>query len=244
MPPKTREILSSLRAAIEHGEFPPGSTLPGEFELAERFQVNRSTIRIVLQKLRGEGLVATNQGRGTVVRDRTRIVLPATRYPNAAPSLGPWESACAQQGLTGQVEVVGVSERPADLVVATALGVEPGSVLIHRRNRMHIDGRTAQYQEVWLPYDLATGTLLAAPGKVTGGIYRGLTEIGHPPSVADEVVTGRMPTPEEAEMLELDQGSPVLEIRRTTRDRAGRAVLHTHIVVAADRVSLAYQQMV
>jgi DNA-binding GntR family transcriptional regulator len=51
-----------------------------------------------------------------------------------------------------------------------------------------------------------------------------------------------MPTPDEADALTLNLGSPVLDLRRTTRDRAGRAVAHVHIVVSADRVSLAYRQ--
>jgi hypothetical protein len=42
---------------------------------------------------------------------------------------------------------------------------------------------------------------------------------------------------------ELDLGSPVLDIRRSTRDRGGQAVVHVHIVVPADRVSLAYRQL-
>lgn len=243
MPPKVREIVTELRRAIEQGEYPPGSTIPREVDLADRFGVSRGTVRTATHQLRSEGLVVTIHGRGTVVRDRTRIVLPVSRYPNATPALGPWETACAQQNLNGQTDVIGVSERPADETVAQALGVESGSILIHRLNHMHVDGCIAQWQETWLPHDLAAGTLLAAPGKVTGGIYRGLAEIGHAPSIADEVITGRMPTPAEAETLSLDQGSPVLDVRRTTRDRGGRAVLHTHIVVAADRVSLAYQQV-
>lgn len=243
MPPKTREVLAELHASIERGSYPPGSALPSEHDLAEQFQVNRSTIRIVLQQLRAEGIVTTVRGHGTVIRDRTRLVLPVSRYPNPTPGLGPWETACAQQGLNGRTEVTGVSERPADPIVADALGIEPDTVVLHRQHRMHINGHTAQCQEAWIPHDLAAETVLAAPGKIVGGLYLGLTEIGHQPSVADDIVTGRMPTPDEAEMLRLDQGSPVLDIRRTTRDRSGRAVLHTHIVVAADRVSLAYQQI-
>ena len=127
--------------------------------------------------------------------------------------------------------------------MARELGLEAGTAVIRRGNRMHIGDQVAQLQETWLPLSLFIGTPLAAPEKVTGGIYRGLADAGHPPSVADEVVTGRMPTEEEAEALCLDPGSPVLDIRRTTRDRGGRAVVHVHIVVSADRVSLAYRQL-
>lgn len=38
-------IAAKLRKLIEDGEFPPGSRLPGERELAERFGVSRVTIR-------------------------------------------------------------------------------------------------------------------------------------------------------------------------------------------------------
>lgn len=241
--PKIREIAAILRAAIERGEYPPGTTIPREVDLADRFEVNRSTVRGAIALLRAEGLVAPTKRRGTVVRHRARIVLPIARYADATPAGGPWEDACAQQGLDGRTDVIDVGERPADETTAHALGIQPGDTVIHRLNHMTVDGHVAQWQETWLPHSIAAGTPLAAPERVTGGIYRGLADADHPPSVADEVVTGRMPTPDEAETLGLDQGSPVLDIRRTTRDRGGRAVVHTHIVVAADRVSLAYQQV-
>ncbi|MGH3612683.1 MAG: GntR family transcriptional regulator [Pseudonocardia sp.] len=241
--PGYREIAAELRAAIDRGDYPPGATLPRLADLADQYGVNKTTAQRVIGLLASEGLVATAKRRGTVVRDRTPVRLPIARYADATPEAGPWEVACAQQGLNGWTEVTGVDERTADEVVARELGLEPGDPVIRRANRMRIGDQVAQLQETWLPLPLFAGTQLAAPDKVTGGIYRGLAAAGHPPAVADEVITGRMPTQDEAETLCLDQGSPVLDIRRTTRDRAGRAVVHVHIVVSADRVSLAYRQM-
>ncbi|MDN3358915.1 GntR family transcriptional regulator [Actinomadura sp. DC4] len=68
--PRYRRIAAELIAAIEAGEYPPGSQLPGESQLAEQFQASRNTIRSALGELDGRGLVQVVHGRG-------RIVLPA-----------------------------------------------------------------------------------------------------------------------------------------------------------------------
>lgn len=242
--PGYREIAAELRSAIERGEYPPGATLPRVEDIATQHGVSKLTAQRTIGLLAAEGLVATAKRRGTVVRDRTHArIAAAARYTDASAQLGPWETACAGQDLRGWTQVTGVSEVAADDLVAGELGIEPGAPVIRRDNRMHVGDHVAQLQETYLPLALFAGTPLAGPDLVTGGIYRGLADAGHPPAVADEVVTGRMPTPDEADALTLELGSPVLDLRRTTRDRAGRAVVHVHIVVSADRVSLAYRQL-
>lgn len=79
--PKIEEIAAVLRAAISAGEYAPGDTIPREVDLAERFAVNRSTVRRAIALLRAEGLVVPVKRRGTVVRDRTRVVLPVPGIP-------------------------------------------------------------------------------------------------------------------------------------------------------------------
>jgi hypothetical protein len=63
-----RRVAAELIAAIEAGEYPPGSQLPGEARLAERFQRPRNTVHSALGELDGRGLVE-------VVHDKGRIVL-------------------------------------------------------------------------------------------------------------------------------------------------------------------------
>ncbi|MGH3866822.1 MAG: GntR family transcriptional regulator [Pseudonocardiaceae bacterium] len=241
--PGYREIAAELRSAIERGQYPPGTTLPRVEDIATQYGVSKLTAQRTIGLLVAEGLVATAKRRGTIVRDRTHIRLPFARYSDASAQLGPWRTVCAAQGLRGWTQITGVSEVAADDLVASELGIEPGAPVIRRDNRMHVGDHVAQLQETYLPLDLFADTPLAGPDFVPGGIYQGLAEAGHPPAVADEVVTGRMPTPDEADALTLNLGSPVLDVRRTTRDRAGRAVAHVHIVVSADRVSLTYRQL-
>jgi DNA-binding GntR family transcriptional regulator len=62
-------IAERLRERIAAGEFPPGTQLPTGRELAVEFDVAPNTVLAAIRELRDEGLVASQQGRGTFVRD-------------------------------------------------------------------------------------------------------------------------------------------------------------------------------
>jgi len=62
------EVVEQLRDAILDGRFAAGKKLPPERELAERFDVNRTSVREALKVLEGLGLVSVRQGDGATVR--------------------------------------------------------------------------------------------------------------------------------------------------------------------------------
>jgi transcriptional regulator, GntR family len=59
------EIARFLRAEIASAS--PGTRLPSESELCERFGVSRMTARAALQILDNEGLIVRRRGQGTFV---------------------------------------------------------------------------------------------------------------------------------------------------------------------------------
>ena len=65
-----RQIENHLRQDIAGGALKPGQQIATETQLAERFGVNRHTVRRALLSLSDEGLVSIEQGRGTFVRDQ------------------------------------------------------------------------------------------------------------------------------------------------------------------------------
>jgi GntR family negative regulator for fad regulon and positive regulator of fabA len=62
----------ALVTAILDGTYPPGSTLPGERDLAAQLGVTRPTLREALQRLACEGWLTIQQGKATEVRDYWR----------------------------------------------------------------------------------------------------------------------------------------------------------------------------
>src|SRR5688500_2426721 len=65
-----QDITDQIIALIEKGSFPPGSRLPGERELSERFGVSRVTIREAEIALQAAGWVKIKTGSGVDVLDR------------------------------------------------------------------------------------------------------------------------------------------------------------------------------
>ena len=59
------QVVDRLQQAIADGHYAVGQALPSEREMAQRFDVSRSTLRQSLKDLAGMGLVATRAGMGT-----------------------------------------------------------------------------------------------------------------------------------------------------------------------------------
>ncbi len=58
-----------LLTAILSGEYPPGSVLPGERDLAQKLGVTRPTVRETLHRLAAEGWICIRHGKATSVND-------------------------------------------------------------------------------------------------------------------------------------------------------------------------------
>ncbi|WP_279479771.1 phosphonate metabolism transcriptional regulator PhnF [Aureimonas sp. SK2] len=70
-----RRVADRLRVGIAEGAL--GDRLPPETELAERYAVNRHTVRRAIQSLAAEGLLRSERGRGTFVNAAS----PRLSYP-------------------------------------------------------------------------------------------------------------------------------------------------------------------
>ncbi|MFB6398325.1 winged helix-turn-helix domain-containing protein [Polymorphospora lycopeni] len=87
--PRYRQIADDLEARITSGEFPPGTHLPAEPDLAHHYDVGMNTIRRAIQTLREDGLVVTRHGDRSRVADfaeKTEIVVPAGSKIEARPA--------------------------------------------------------------------------------------------------------------------------------------------------------------
>jgi DNA-binding FadR family transcriptional regulator len=76
-------IFNKLLALIESGEFPVGSKLPAERELAERFKVSRPTIREAIIALEAKEVVSTKASSGVHVLNRHHVTKGFSREVSA-----------------------------------------------------------------------------------------------------------------------------------------------------------------
>jgi GntR family transcriptional regulator len=215
--PKYRQVADALRREIASGFFGPGARLPSESELSARFDASRNTVRSGLNLLVGEGLITSSQGLGYEVRTHEVFELNASRFENLNfPQNGDAYSTDVTNAGRRPHQTFRVEVAPAPEYVATRLRVEPGSTTVLRFCHRFVDdvpwSTQATHYPDWLVQEAPR---LAEPGDIAEGTTRylashGVEQIGY----ADEIAT-RMPTPEEARLLEIGAGVPVLLWTRT-----------------------------
>jgi GntR family transcriptional regulator len=71
--PVLRQIADHLRGLISSGQLGPGEALPSESQLVEHYGVPRTTARVALGLLKGEGLVVSEHSKGSYVRPRPQV---------------------------------------------------------------------------------------------------------------------------------------------------------------------------
>lgn len=239
-------LADELRRAIRAGTYPPGSQLPAERELMERYEVSRSTVRLALAALRSELLLSEGEvGRGTFVRERPPVRLPATRFARGQrqPGIGPWQATTRRAGVAGDVELIGVERIPADVELAHRLEIEEGALVVVRRRHLLAEGVVVQLYDGYYPLALVEGSPLAESQTRIGGVANTFATIGITPTTATEEVTARSATSEEARALQLPAGAPVLAVVRTTRDQDGRVVELLRNVATGSAITLVYEDL-
>lgn len=162
------QIAQSLRDDITSGDTPPGTQLPTESQLAERFSVNRHTVRRALSSLANDGFVEATRGRGTFVAEHP------IHYPIGSRTR--FSEIVSAQDLQPGGRLIASSSERADERIAGKLGIVEGESVW----RMEIL-RVASGQ----PVALATSWFAARPlpnlindYAETGSITKALSRAG------------------------------------------------------------------
>ncbi|MEV4258933.1 GntR family transcriptional regulator [Spirillospora sp. NPDC049652] len=244
--PAYLRIADTLRDQIRSGTYPPGSRLPTMRELGDEFGVSEIVVRHAFGLLRGEGLIESRRGAGTIVRhappvrriamDRYRrftapVAAPATTFTHDQ-RIG-WQDYRLDREFTR-------TEATADLAALFELPV--GTELLRRRFVFYARGDPQQISVNYLPWDLVAETPVSDPAREPwpGGTLAQLVYLGHPPTRVEEAVGARMPTPEEVETLGMGAGVPVFTITRRMISGARVMEVCRDIVIPADRAVLDY----
>jgi len=226
--PRWQQIADDLRADILAGRVAPGERLPNEQTLAQRFGVNRHTLRQAVQALAREGHVQVRQGSGTFVRELV-LDYALQRRTRLSENL-------ARMGETAQRSLLGArreaaGEWAAQLRLGARAEVEVVETRASVRGR-HVNISIAAFP---CPRLAGIGARIGAHGSVT----QGLRELG----VVDytrsrSVVSARLPTQAEADALARSTLQPVLVVQYLNVDRDGTPVEAGTTLFAADAVQL------
>jgi GntR family transcriptional regulator len=204
--PRYFTIEQSLRARI--AELDAHAPLPSDAQLCEEFAVSRMTARGAMQRLVQEGLVYRVPGRGTFVAAR-RANRPASHILSFSDEM-------RRRGREPSSRVVERARRAATGDEEQRLGTP--DVFVLRRVR-EADGQPVALETAVFPAARAAGIL---DGELAGvSIFALLEAAGVVPTAGHAAISAEAATAEDAKLLGVKRGEPLLVERRLIRDQDG-----------------------
>lgn len=155
-----------LVLALQTAQYPAGSRLPGERDLAARLGVSRATLRVALGRLAAEGAVQRSAQRGWFV--------PRQVVGEAPSTLQSFTEMARARGLRATAQVLRQEVRPASILEAESLRVAPASRVLQIDRLRGMDGTPVCFDEVVLPEHIAAP--LASADLTDASLYEVLRE--------------------------------------------------------------------
>lgn len=223
-----RQVADAVRAEIAAG-LAPGDQLPTQAILAERFSVNRHTVRQALAFLESEGVVQMQQGRGCFVAG-TPIVYPVSRRTRFT------EIVRLQQRMPGG-RLIRTRSVPATAAMAGDLDVTAGTPLQVLEILHLVDA---------LPISLAAHHFvpervgdLEPAYRTHGSITAALADRGIDDYIRQRTrVSARQPSSREVGLLNISRTRPVLITEAINTLPDGTPIELGIGCLAADRVQI------
>jgi GntR family transcriptional regulator len=223
--PKGEQIREILRTLT--GRLPPGTVLPSERVLAERFGVARMTVRQEVDRVVAEGLAVRRPGGGTFVAEPRPVRTLTSRF-----SLD-----MRARGLTPASMVLEHTVSTATDELAAGLEEPPGTPVLHLVRLLTADGEPMAIERTSL-------SLRRYPGVDeldldTVSLYDELSSRwGVTLGMVSASVVASPPDPSDAELLGIDSSTPCLIITSASRTASGEVVEFGRSVYRSDRYDL------
>jgi DNA-binding GntR family transcriptional regulator len=215
--PRYRQLANQLIDEIRSGALPVGETMPGEFELVDRFAVSRHTVREALRMLGTLGLIERRQGVGTVVRSRE----PAASYVHSVQS----PAELLNYPPESRLSVLTTAEVRLSRPLARELQSRPGArwMQIGALRRLRPHGMPICWTDIYVvpEYAAIAGMIGRRPGLVYELIEKRFDE--HIESV-QVVIHGGVVGEAHAAALEVAAGTPALTVVRRYKGKGGRLI--------------------
>jgi DNA-binding GntR family transcriptional regulator len=236
-----KDIAAAIRQRIEAGEWQPGSRMPRLDDFAREFGANRDTIARAIAALEVEGHVWAVQGRGVTVRYGTiRPRRPRGDLVKRNQQVRGYSfpSASGQEVWIRHGEANNEPARLTNPRIAKHLGIDVGA-LVPRRFRVTGPAAEAPFQigVAWIHprFEQLVADVDANPAA--GEWLYQIEQAGHWPIQWVEFHRARMPSADEAALLEIPTSLPVLEILRQGVSGSDKQPVEvSEYIIASDRV--------
>lgn len=225
--PKYIQLASILRQKIEDGEWEPRSPIPSERQLEVLYNISRTTIREAIDHLMRQGYIYREHGRGTFVSPQ--------KLQKTLMELTSFSEDLIKRGIQPGQIIRSLSSVLPPVKILQKLELAPGThVLCIERIRLG-DNTPIGLQTSYLAL-AENQTITSEEMESSGSLYRILQEkFNIIPSEADETLEVTLATPEEADLLQIAEGAPLLLSERVLFAQNRKPIEFVKILYRGDR---------
>lgn len=224
--PRYRTIEQALRERI--AALRPGDGLPSDSDLCAEFGVSRMTARTAMHRLAEEGLILRLPGRGSYVAEP-----PAHRR---ADRLMSFSSEMRRRGRVPSSIIVSREIRPAARTAARDLRIRESEPIVFLQRVRCADGDPIALETTLLVGPLSVAVMAADLRH--DSLHATLADAGWALRKGTATVTAASASTEDARLLGVAPGDPMLVERRVIVDGQGRPIEATETRYAAERYAI------
>ncbi|SEE94553.1 GntR family transcriptional regulator [Arthrobacter alpinus] len=196
---------------INSGSWPEGSAVPSEAALSAEFGASRGPVRQALAALRSDGIISGGRGKPPVVRSAvvSQSVETFMSFTEWAESLGKVPGQKTQE----------IARRAAGALAAAQLGLQPQDPVVTLLRLRSLDGEPAMVERSY--FVPLAGQPLFDFDTDSGSTFRHLLGAGVDLHSARHTIDAIAAEAQDAELLGIVVGSPLLRERRVTFSSTG-----------------------
>jgi len=217
------QLAGIIQNRIEKGEFVPGVKISSENELAAKYKIGRPTVRMAFDVLIRKGIIESRRGSGTFVREKPKEI--------SLFGLAGTSAAFSEKGITIEQKII----EPLKLIEIRDSESPFYGFTAYYFSRVSLAGQIpVLFEKITLDPELFSGIeKMALEGQ---SLARIAEEHFHIRPIGGRQTFGtHFPDKNEAGVLDIDTGSPVLLVKRTVHFKLKTNAIYSEIFCRTDQ---------
>ncbi|MBM7095965.1 GntR family transcriptional regulator [Bacillus sp. H-16] len=200
------QLEELLRNKIDSKDLCEGDLIPSERALSEKYEISRMTIRQAVTNLVNEGLLVREKGKGTFVAKR-KVEQPII-------TLTGFSEDMRSRGMDPGTKLIQFEETTFPPSVCKKLKLETDGRGYQMKRVRLADGLPMAYEVLSIPETIFSEL---SPKRISNSFYEYVESLGLVIGGAEQTIEPSIAKEEESRLLGIDNGSPVLLMKRVSR---------------------------
>lgn len=225
------QLFEKIKHDIEKGKIKKFEALPTETELQKQCNVSRTTVRKSLDLLEKRGYIVRKQGQGTYVTDNQKVQPTLLKLTSFTEEI---EDAGKKPGS----KVLEIEEVEPSKPIKHHLEINSNSKVIKYTRLRTVDGEPIGIHEAYLNCEAIGNLKIKDLEEVNDSLYCFLKkQFALKLSKAHETIEAVKADKKTAKLLNISPYEPLLKLRRTTYNDAGKPFEYVDIFYRGDSYS-------